>query len=93
MKANELHDKPLNELKEEETRLRKELFDSKFKHGTRQLLDTASLKRTRRDLARVLTVITQKQTTQNAEAAKAWCPSEPVCSIEERRNSRIFCVN
>lgn len=70
MKAKELHDKPMTELKGEETRLRKELFDSKFKHGTRQLLDTASLSRTKRDLARVLTVINQKQTTNKAETAK-----------------------
>jgi large subunit ribosomal protein L29 len=70
MNAKELHDKPLSELKEEETRLRRELFDNKFKHGTRQLLDTTALQRGRRDLARVLTVMTQKQNAQTGEAAK-----------------------
>ena len=69
MNAKELHDKPLTELKEEETRLRRELFDNKFKHGTRQLLDTTALQRGRRDLARVLTVMNQKQNAQKGEAA------------------------
>lgn len=61
MKAKELETKPVAELKEEEARLRRELFDAKFKHGTRQLLDTALMERTRRDLARVITILNQKQ--------------------------------
>ncbi|MFZ9887416.1 MAG: 50S ribosomal protein L29 [Myxococcota bacterium] len=60
MKARELQDKTVAELKGEETRLRREIFDLGFKHGTRQLNDTASLVRTRKDLARVLTVLSQK---------------------------------
>ena len=56
MKAKELAGKSLTELVEEESRLRKELFDLKFKHGTRQLADAMSVRRTRRDLARVLTL-------------------------------------
>jgi len=56
MKAKELVSKSLAELREEEARLRKELFDLRFQHGTRQLSDTMSIRRARRDLARVLTV-------------------------------------
>ena len=54
------------ELKDEEVRLRKELFDLQFKHGTRQLMDTSSMSRTRKQLARVLTVIGQKTREQAA---------------------------
>lgn len=61
MKTKELHDKTTAELKDEETRLRKELFDLKFKHGTRQLMDTAAIGRARKDVARVVTVLNQKQ--------------------------------
>lgn len=50
-----LSQKSAAELREEETRLRKELFDLEFKHSTRQLSDTMSIRRTRRQLARVLT--------------------------------------
>ena len=60
MKAKELHDKTTAELKEEEARLRKELFDLKFKQGTRQLIDTAAIDRARKDIARVATVLNQK---------------------------------
>jgi large subunit ribosomal protein L29 len=60
MKAKELHDKTTAELREEETRLRKELFDLKFKQGTRQLIDTAAIGRARKDIARVVTVLNQK---------------------------------
>lgn len=66
MKAKELHDNTVAELKNEETRLRKELFDLQFKHGTRQLMDTAAMSRTRKQLARVLTVISQKTREQAA---------------------------
>lgn len=66
MKATEMHDKTIAELKEEETRLRRELFDLRFKHGTRQLMDTAAVSRAKKDVARVLTVLAQKQREQAA---------------------------
>lgn len=70
MNAKDLRDNSAAELKEEETRLRKELFDIEFKHGTRQLTDTASLRRLRRDLARLLTVLAEK-TRLDDDAQKA----------------------
>jgi large subunit ribosomal protein L29 len=66
MKATEMHDKTLVELKDEENRLRRDLFDLRFKHGTRQLMDTAAVSRAKKDVARVLTVIAQKQREQSA---------------------------
>ncbi len=66
MKATEMHDKTLAELKDEENRLRRDLFDLRFKHGTRQLMDTAAVNRAKKDVARVLTVIAQKQREQSA---------------------------
>ena len=61
MKANELRDKTVDQLNDESHRLRRELFDLRFQHGTSQLMDTSSLRRTRRDLARVHTLISEKQ--------------------------------
>jgi large subunit ribosomal protein L29 len=60
MKAKDLRSNSVEELVGEEQRLRKELFDLTFKHGTRQLLDTDSMRRTRKDLARIMTVIGEK---------------------------------
>ena len=59
-KNEELMKKSAAELGEEETRLRKELFDLEFKHSTRQLGDTMSIRRTRRQVARVVTLKNQK---------------------------------
>ena len=64
MKMAELKDKTLAELQDEEKRLRKEFFDLRFQHGTRRLMDTASLKRTKRDIARVATAIQQQKRAQ-----------------------------
>jgi large subunit ribosomal protein L29 len=61
MKNDELANKSEAELKAEETRLRKELFDLNFKHSTRQLNDTMSIRKARRQLARVITFATQKK--------------------------------
>jgi large subunit ribosomal protein L29 len=55
-KLDPLREKNAAELKDEETRLRKELFDLEFKHSTRQLTDTMSIRRNRRQIARVVTL-------------------------------------
>jgi large subunit ribosomal protein L29 len=60
-KNAELAKKSATELKAEEARLRKELFDLEFKHSTRQLGDTMSIRRTRREIARVVTFANQKR--------------------------------
>lgn len=61
MNAQELRENSIEELREEEKRIRNDIFETEFKHATRQLTDTASIGRMKKDLARVLTVIGQKQ--------------------------------
>ena len=61
MKAKELHNQTAAELRQQEQTLRRDLFDLTFQHGTRQLVDTAALKRKKREIARVLTVLHQKE--------------------------------
>ena len=48
------------ELKTEEQKLRRQLMDMRFDLKNGRLLNTASLKKTRRDLARLLTSMRQK---------------------------------
>ena len=57
----ELKKKSATELGSEAERLKKELFDIKFKHATRQLANLMSIRKTRRDLARALTFKTQAE--------------------------------
>ena len=61
MKASELRDLNLEELQAKSSSLRAELFNVKVKHATGQLEDTAKLGSLRRDVARVETVLRQKQ--------------------------------
>jgi len=60
MKAKDLHERTVEDLKELEKTLSKDLFDSRFKNFTNRLDNTASLKTTRRELARIKTVLGQK---------------------------------
>ncbi|HXP99494.1 MAG TPA: 50S ribosomal protein L29 [Solirubrobacteraceae bacterium] len=61
MKAKEIRDMPAEELAEELTTLRKDLFGKRFANATGELEDTASVARARRDLARALTVSRERE--------------------------------
>ena len=60
MKAKELQDRTDEALKELEKTLQADIFQARFKNFTNRLNDTASIIRTRRDLARVKTILTQR---------------------------------
>lgn len=57
MKASELHELTLEELRAKEEELRREHFTAKVRHATGQLENTAKLRLLRRDIARVETVL------------------------------------
>ena len=61
MKASELREQTVDELKEQERDLTRELWSAKMNNYTNQLDDTASLHRLRRDIARVKTILAEKQ--------------------------------
>jgi large subunit ribosomal protein L29 len=61
MKAKEIRDMPVEELAEELVTLRKDLFGKRFANATGELEDTASVARSRRDLARALTVSRERE--------------------------------
>ena len=56
MPANDLHDLSNDELKRRLADTRKELFNLRFQSATGQLENTARLRHTRREIARILTV-------------------------------------
>lgn len=71
MKAKELRDRTDVALKELEKSLQTDIFQAKFKNFTNRLNDTASVRRMRRDLARVKTLLTQRSTAEAAADSKA----------------------
>jgi len=61
MKANQLRDLSQHELEAKATELRGELFSARIKKATGQLENNALLRKLRRDVARVQTVLRQRQ--------------------------------
>ena len=60
MKASELHQKDQAGLNQELTGLLKAQFGLRMQLATQQLTNTSQLKKVRRDIARVRTVLTEK---------------------------------
>ena len=61
MKANELREKSPAELEESLLELRKEQFNLRMQQGTGQLSRPSEVKRVRKEIARVKTVLNQKK--------------------------------
>lgn len=60
MKMSEIRDLGVNELNEKVKELREEIFRLKWQKSLNQLENTAKIKNLRKDLARVLTAIKEK---------------------------------
>jgi len=60
MTAKELNEKSVAELREELIALRKEQFNLRMQNATGQLSNSAQIKKVRRTIARVKTIIRQK---------------------------------
>ena len=61
MKASEIKELSLEELGERVKDLQEELFNLRFQHGSNQLENPMRLGQTKKDIARVLTVIGEKK--------------------------------
>ena len=61
MKANEVHAKTDDELKEQILDLRKESFNLRFQKTSGQLENTVRIRQVRRDIARIKTVLHIRQ--------------------------------
>jgi large subunit ribosomal protein L29 len=61
MKASELRGKSVDELKQELQSLLKAQFSLRMQKATQQLANTSQIGKTRRDISRVRTLLTQKE--------------------------------
>lgn len=72
MKAKDLRERSTEELRELEKTLSNELFHHRFKNFTNRLDDTSLIRKTRRDLARVKTILGQRERAEDqAKQAEA----------------------
>ena len=62
MKANELRDKTTAELEAQLTSLKKDLFFLRMQHATNQLDNPVKLAAVKKDIARIKTIIREKET-------------------------------
>ncbi len=61
MKATEIREKSVEEMAQELDALHKEQFNLRMQHATGQLTRSSELKRVRRDIARIKTVLNEKK--------------------------------
>jgi large subunit ribosomal protein L29 len=64
MKASEFRDLSIEELEVKEKELAETFFNLKFQHATGQLDNTAQLGKTRKDIARLKTILAEKRRAQ-----------------------------
>jgi len=69
MDIQELRDCTEERLEELEKTLRRQIFEARIKNFTNQLDDTASIRRARRNLARVKTVMSERRLQTPEETA------------------------
>ncbi len=68
MKAAELREKTLDQLREQLEELKKESFNLRFQQASGALENTARMRQVRRDVARVKTVLNQKAAAAAGQA-------------------------
>ncbi|MBN2653959.1 MAG: 50S ribosomal protein L29 [Nitrospirae bacterium] len=68
MKTTDLRLLSVDELKAKETDLRKELFNLRFQLSKGELQNNMTINAVRKDIARVLTIITEKEASEGAAA-------------------------
>jgi large subunit ribosomal protein L29 len=71
MKAADLREKSIEDLRELEKTLAREVFQSRLKNFTNRLDDTSSIRKTRRDLARVMTLLHERGSDVMSEKTKS----------------------
>ena len=71
MELDEIRQMTPGDLRLKEKEMREELFRFRLKLRTNQLENPSNYKKSRRDLARLLTVIRQKEGTSGATTAKS----------------------
>ena len=76
MKVRELKDKSDSELIEQERELREELFNLRFQHATGQLENTMALVRVKRDIARVKTILRERELAREREREASAGPAD-----------------
>ena len=69
MKASDIRDLTLDQLRDELVKLKREQFNLRFQMATGQLENTARTRQVRRDIARIQTITAEKRAAEAGAAA------------------------
>ena len=69
VKASNMRDMSVDEINQRVTELREELFNLRFRNTMRQLDNPLKIRESRREMARLLTVLREKQQTKEGKKA------------------------
>ena len=71
MKAKDLRERPTDDLVELRKMMTKDLFSYRMKNFTSQLEDTSLIGKTRRDIARIEQILTERQLSAKSEGGES----------------------
>ena len=71
MKASQIRDLTLDQLRDELVKLKREQFNLRFQMATGQLENTARARQVRRDIARIQTIAAEKRSADASAAAES----------------------
>jgi large subunit ribosomal protein L29 len=88
MKGKDLRERSVEDLRELEKSLAKDTFQNRFKNFTNRLDDTSLLNKTKRDLARVKTILRQMEVAAQIKAETGVDLNPAHAAAEVRKASR-----
>lgn len=87
MKAKDLRERSGEDLKELEKSLAKDTFTARFKNFTNRLDDTSTINKTKRDLARVKTLLRQAELNAASTAAPAKAEAKAAAAPKAKKTA------
>jgi large subunit ribosomal protein L29 len=83
MKATDLREKSVEDLSELRKTLQRDVFQNRLKNFTNRLDDTSAIRKSKRDLARVITLLREREVGIVRAAAPAASPSKAELPAEK----------
>jgi len=87
MKAKDLRERSVEDLRELEKSIARDTFTHRFKNFTNRLDDTSVMNKTRRDLARVKTILRQLEAAATGAAKAAPAEAKPAAAATPKKKA------
>lgn len=88
LNAKDLREKSLDDLRELEKTKSRELFETRFKNFTNRLDDTSLIKKTKRELARIKTLLAEQARKAAPAATEAKVEAAPAAAQPTKKTTK-----